>query len=514
MKRWIWALCIVLGLAIASGVALGDELDAPILLSPLNAAEVTNPVVLSWTPVNGATEYQFCIRADERPCSCCGYLHANTVKTTYTADLSFVRSFPTDFIFYWQVRAIDANGQPGKWSDFGSFRWEPKGAVLPEKPEISFSLMPPEYLSKETVRINGTIILRQGHIDHILWEWGDGTSERRWFPAVHTYLTPGSYTVRVTALADDGHYWTRETCVVVESYGSVKDPLWPHGGILVTIEDWGWANTVIDPFSGRVYCIKNRILSVTPNGHLALFREGPGWKGALFLADPSNPSNRKEVTLPKDIDAIQPKLSPHGRYIALIAPVGEPDEYGVRAWELFIKDLETGACRQVTHESAKKRLGTPLPQVLEFDWSPDGKRLVYATNTGLYLIDVDGSNRMPLPNVVQYDGPGLDWAPDGQITYFSQAGISSYNVATGRSEVLVNFDGLKVSLGNRFGLAWSPDSKVLAFSIPIYHANSQEGTIADAEVFTFDREHGIRRITNDSVRQDIIMWLPKILPSD
>ena len=51
------------------------------------------------------------------------------------------------------------------------------------------------------VSVNGGVVPPQDCpvITRIEWDWGDGTVQDHWFPATHTYASPGDYTVMVTA---------------------------------------------------------------------------------------------------------------------------------------------------------------------------------------------------------------------------------------------------------------------------------------------------------------------------
>jgi PKD repeat protein len=57
-----------------------------------------------------------------------------------------------------------------------------------------------------TVTISGTATpgYTGATITRIHWDWGDGESEDTWLPATHTYTSPGTYTVTVTAYQSDG----------------------------------------------------------------------------------------------------------------------------------------------------------------------------------------------------------------------------------------------------------------------------------------------------------------------
>src|SRR5439155_22227211 len=55
----------------------------------------------------------------------------------------------------------------------------------------------------------------------------------------------------------------------------------------------------------------------------------------------------------------------------------------------------------------------------EPDWSPDGKRLVYATDDGLRIMDADGSHVQPLTRGGYHQQPR--WSPDERRVAFGSA---------------------------------------------------------------------------------------------
>jgi len=54
-------------------------------------------------------------------------------------------------------------------------------------------------------------------VERIQWEWGDGQIEKhRFFPASHTYATPGKYEIKVTAFDNQNRYATRSVTVEIK----------------------------------------------------------------------------------------------------------------------------------------------------------------------------------------------------------------------------------------------------------------------------------------------------------
>ena len=96
-----------------------------------------------------------------------------------------------------------------------------------------------------TVIINGIAApgYKGAKITRIHWDWGDGFSEDRPFPATHTYSKPGTYTITVTAYQSDGLSTTRVLTVRVEA-GNIPpvadfsySPLSPQAGEVVSFTD-------------------------------------------------------------------------------------------------------------------------------------------------------------------------------------------------------------------------------------------------------------------------------------
>ena len=105
--------------------------------------------------------------------------------------------------------------------------------------------------------------------------------------------------------------------------------------------------------------------------------------------------------------------------------------------------------------------------------SPDGERIVYVRNfmdvmsdrrcSNLWIVDADGSNHRPLSSGNENDNSPR-WSPDGERLIYSSSREGSTQLYlrwmdTGQTAKLTQ-------LGERpSGLAWSPDGKLIAFSM-------------------------------------------------
>ena len=107
--------------------------------------------------------------------------------------------------------------------------------------------------------------------------------------------------------------------------------------------------------------------------------------------------------------------------------------------------------------------------------SPDGRSIAYVrmgydiktdrAHGSVWLVGVDGKNERPLSSAPLSGSPG--WSPDGsRIAYIARTSDNSaqlfmYWTASGVSAPISNFTD------SPSGLAWSPDSKWLAFTMPV-----------------------------------------------
>lgn len=99
-------------------------------------------------------------------------------------------------------------------------------------------------------------------------------------------------------------------------------------------------------------------------------------------------------------------------------------------------------------------------------WSPDGRRVAFATvrgtSRGIAVVDVDGSNARQLAEIPDlYSGPA--WSPSGQsIAYIVQIDGREWRImqmdADGR-----NHREIAAPAGYKDELSWSPDGQALAF---------------------------------------------------
>jgi predicted secreted protein len=86
---------------------------APVLSSPANALLTSNPTpIFSWNGVAGGNTYQ--IQID----NITTFAHPEQTYTTSIGELSYNASLVPNGIWYWRVRALNINAEPGAWSAY------------------------------------------------------------------------------------------------------------------------------------------------------------------------------------------------------------------------------------------------------------------------------------------------------------------------------------------------------------------------------------------------------------
>lgn len=82
-------------------------------------------------------------------------------------------------------------------------------------------------VSGANVSINGVALPHSGcpQIKRVHWAWGDQTNNESWFPASHSYVNPGKYTISVTAYDEQGNYAIKKTnvTIVVPTYPPIEN---------------------------------------------------------------------------------------------------------------------------------------------------------------------------------------------------------------------------------------------------------------------------------------------------
>jgi Tol biopolymer transport system component len=138
------------------------------------------------------------------------------------------------------------------------------------------------------------------------------------------------------------------------------------------------------------------------------------------------------------------------------ASVGGPDSAGSRGAIVFMSERGVGEDDLVKTSRAINADGSALRR-LRWDvdsdywtWSPDGMRVAYWRDHGVWVMNANGSERR---RIVRGDRWGYTWSPDGRRLAYYGAGICVVDIAHPRER--------RIGLGGN--VAWSPRADLLAF---------------------------------------------------
>ncbi len=188
--------------------------------------------------------------------------------------------------------------------------------------------------------------------------------------------------------------------------------------------------------------------ALSDTGVLAYIAEAADHKDILLRVD----RNGTAEPLSDELDSLAaPRLSPDGKHVSLTVSAGSRSD-------IWIRDLERGTSTRFTFQ------GNNTDAV----WSPDGKRLVFASDRkgtfNLFLKDAEGTGEAEQLTESEYPQFPTSWTPDGQAVVFMQPQPSRrYDL------YLLSLEGdrksqplLGTTFTERLGIL-SPDGKWLAY---------------------------------------------------
>src|SRR6266853_1361513 len=119
---------------------------------------------------------------------------------------------------------------------------------------------------------------------------------------------------------------------------------------------------------------------------------------------------------------VEPRFSPDGKRIAFVSTAYN------RRFHIFVADFTNGVLSNIQRLTGETRSTLPRYYYSAFDteispdWSPDGKRLVYASYLGqqwhqLWTVPAKGGDPFPL-SYGQFDNTAPRWSPDGKRIAF------------------------------------------------------------------------------------------------
>lgn len=188
--------------------------------------------------------------------------------------------------------------------------------------------------------------------------------------------------------------------------------------------------------------------------------------------------------------------SPDGKKIAYssaFTPRGEPitDKEGYTVCKMYLINVKSKKTRRLTNFTDNINEASP-------EWSPDGKKILFARDDGLYLINADGTNlKVLLKKDEIKDFYYYAWSPDGNKVAFA----NGYLFDIKRKELKYLLEDKNMGDFRAYGkrVVWSPDGRRIAllarnletnrdtiFTIDIDGQNLKILTTPDIDVFSFD----------------------------
>ncbi|MCS6803006.1 MAG: hypothetical protein RMM58_14395 [Chloroflexota bacterium] len=203
--------------------------------------------------------------------------------------------------------------------------------------------------------------------------------------------------------------------------------------------------------------------AISPDGTLLAF--GRGGPDSIWVHDLRTGEERQLVALP---GVRSPVWSPDGTRLAILKGKQDPvlrfDPITRRPrwiledhFAIAIVDVATGDVLDLPSQTFSS---SP-------SWSPDGRRIVFDGNIGLYIVEVTGDGEPQLiPGTnSQFTSPA--WSPDGRLIAVALHRNDHYDIAVIRPEgggvrLLTDSPAL-TRASNNVAPAWSPDGRQIVF---------------------------------------------------
>ena len=189
-----------------------------------------------------------------------------------------------------------------------------------------------------------------------------------------------------------------------------------------------------------------------------------------------------------NIDECCPDWSPDGSKLAFVQGSG-------REGEIWVMAADGSHPANLTNNNAEDCC---------LAWSPDGSKIAFVSNTGIYVMDADGSNPIRLARTNYIYSPA--WSPDGTRIAFL---VSDFSVNPNVSAVnVINADGSNLIQMTATGdipigqFAWSPDGTKIAYTSCKLNFDSCEIYVVNAD------GSNPTNLTNSEASDRFPVWSP------
>jgi TolB protein len=182
----------------------------------------------------------------------------------------------------------------------------------------------------------------------------------------------------------------------------------------------------------------------------------PGENGRIAFDDglgdiwTINPDGSGELQLTSDPgNDWDPEWSPNGRRILFAS------NRGGLGLQVYVMNADG---------TGQTRLTDPPAQSMNAAWSSDGQRIVFVRNSDLWLMNADGSGQVPLLSRTGSE-TSPDWSPDGTRITFTNGDLWTIRPdGTGLTEVYTETPRDAMTAPDIRGPEWSPDGQRISYA--------------------------------------------------